>query len=213
MTTSPLPTFEELLSKRQAMRTTDDAKRLFWYLQDPQDAAIFVMRQPRDFEGPREAYCQRTLAGTTTRHAISEASLFEPAVSSITVKTPLTDEATIDWEDQHQHAEPGTEGLWGCVFGDRGELLECCGESRPAPDAPVIVAASTKPYVTVHDYISTLHPILMRFRDHLAMDGEQHHHQPVDISGSNLVVVFNTPHNVVITEEKSWLEWNRIKAC
>lgn len=56
----------------------------------------------------------------------------------------------------------------GCVFGEDedGEplLLECYGEGRPRRPPPLVVRASEKPYVTVHDYLSAVHPCLLGLR-------------------------------------------------
>ncbi|KAF5126076.1 hypothetical protein E5D57_010771 [Metarhizium anisopliae] len=65
------------------------------------------------------------------------------------------------WEEQHEHAQPGDDG---CGFGpsddedDPGHLLECCDEQRPQAPRPLEC-------VTVHDYVSVVHPWSMSHFD------------------------------------------------
>ncbi len=40
-------------------------------------------------------------------------------------------------------------------------LLRCCNTQRPKPLPPLVVTASTQPFVTVHDYVTAVHPWLL----------------------------------------------------
>ncbi|KHO11186.1 Ferric reductase, NAD binding protein [Metarhizium robertsii ARSEF 23] len=56
------------------------------------------------------------------------------------------------WEEPHEHAQPGDEG---CGF----------GPSDDEDDPGHLLDASAKEYVTVHDYVSAVHPWSMSHFD------------------------------------------------
>lgn len=85
--------------------------------------------------------------------------LVEPKISSITVGLTQFERWVDEWDEYNCRVELDTEG---CVFGEDSDgdplLLECYGEDRPRPPPPVVVRASEKPYVTVPDYLTAVHP-------------------------------------------------------
>lgn len=132
---------------------------------------------------------QPTVDGTP----VSKMPLSEPKVSSITVSVWDLDLWENDWLDEHdQHSSPsGGEGEpnarygrlpdLGLEGGEREEeeeededydpnirLLICCGEIRPhGKDVKLVVKPATggEGFVTVHDYVSALHPWLMNMKE------------------------------------------------
>lgn len=91
-----------------------------------------------------------------------------PLQSSITVEIYQLDAWEHEWEAYHEHADPNDAGCFFAPSDDEGpgELLECCGEQRPKVPPPVVVTASKKEYITVHDYVSTVHSYLLEhFKD------------------------------------------------
>lgn len=40
-------------------------------------------------------------------------------------------------------------------------VIEFCGDKRPRAAPELVVKASDKPYVTIHDYVSAVHPWLL----------------------------------------------------
>lgn len=138
------------------------AMRLIWTLDGPL-TSLMVMNEGRDPDAPLEPYYQQTGEGTGW-HAIAEMPLTRHKISSVTVNIRPFERWAEDWEESHRHADPG---IPGCVFGEAEDeetdppLLRCCGEERPSDTAPVLVRASAKPYLTVHDYLSAVHPWLM----------------------------------------------------
>lgn len=66
-----------------------------------------------------------------------------------------------DWQ---QTAEPQYGVLPG--YGDRPCLLRCCGTDRPRGKAAslVVTPLEGRDFVSVHDYLTTVHPWLMSFR-------------------------------------------------
>lgn len=65
-----------------------------------------------------------------------------------------------DWQ---QTAEPQYGVLLG--YGDRPCLLRCCGTDRPRGKATslVVTPLEGRDFVSVHDYLTTVHPWLMSF--------------------------------------------------
>ncbi|KAK3332673.1 hypothetical protein B0T19DRAFT_457562 [Cercophora scortea] len=57
-------------------------------------------------------------------------------------------------------------------------LIHCYYTERPRPPSPVVVRTSTYPFVTIHDYVMTVHPWLMGLKDAIlpamsAMEGRE----------------------------------------
>jgi hypothetical protein len=126
----------------------------------------------------------------------------DPPQPSITVKVFELDTWDHQWEEYHEHADPEDEG---CVYGPldddgSGELLECCGEQRPEAPQSLVVDASAKEYVTVHDYVSAAHEwLLEHFSDissavNIWDDGEA-------LAGQKLVVIHANLQSLSIMDE------------
>ncbi|KAJ6783592.1 hypothetical protein PWT90_10349 [Aphanocladium album] len=151
-----------------ALYGSDALERLTWRVPAPLESALSVSANPRNPRGPSVPYFGRTLAGGRW-HDIAEEPVSETRQSSITVAvSPLTSWAA-QWEEFHEDADPDDDD---CEFapGDDdddgpGELLRYRGEQRPQTPPPLVVTATTKEYVTVHDYVSALHPWLMEHFD------------------------------------------------
>ena len=99
----------------------------------------------------------------------------------------------------------------GCIFGEDedGEslLLECYGEKRPKPPLSSVVMASEKPYVTVHDYLSVVHPWLLGLRGEIftAMNvGDE----PLP-ENTKLMVNHDAAYSLSIMEEEMWFGYKR----
>ena len=83
------------------------------------------------------------------------------------------------WKECHNHhvnIGPPPPGTWYGALenydpdydSDRDELdhrLGCCGEARPrGKKASIVVKPASGDFVTVHDYLSTIHPWLLSFK-------------------------------------------------
>ncbi|KAK8052254.1 hypothetical protein PG993_003639 [Apiospora rasikravindrae] len=118
---------------------------------------------------------------TTILHPIAYAPLTEPKIGSITVSVYPLDMWEQQWLESHEdHADPDNEHCGECVFGrlpadyegDEGdpdseeELLRCCDTDRPTGKWRLTVqpADTEAGFVTVHDYLSAVHPWLMSLR-------------------------------------------------
>lgn len=141
---------------------SDATKRLIWRIPATLETAISVSANPHAPRGQIEPYFGRTLSGGRW-HDLCQEPVSYPPQQSIKVTVSQLNDWDSQWEESHEHAEPDDEG---CEFapGDDdgpGELLKCCGEERPQAPAPLVVTANEKAYVTIHDYVSAVHPWLM----------------------------------------------------
>ncbi|KAI1376909.1 hypothetical protein F4677DRAFT_60727 [Hypoxylon crocopeplum] len=180
-----LPSFNALRAAHQPPRLFPDMRRLFWTLDGPLAESIWIMENANNpdslepyFNGEEQSW-----------HTASNSPLTEPKVSSITVHVNDLDDWEDNWLDCHRdHSDPdcGDEARdengklmvqWGELpdydsdedeEGQPGHLLMCCGTRRPrGKAASVVVKPATEAFVTVHDYLSTVHPWLVSVRDDL----------------------------------------------
>ncbi|KAK0103222.1 hypothetical protein ONS95_005256 [Cadophora gregata] len=171
------------------------AKRLYWTLQGPLSTSITVMPLDLNPDAPREAYFRQTLAGTTW-HPISESPLTEPPVSSLQVKeTNLR-----DWRDN----------WWtGNQEGYDEDDDEPEGEP-PEFDLPLVVTASNGRYVTVHDYVTAVHPWLMEQREQILKARKVVEDDEYEAVGNErLLVQMNKPAEICAEDEDEWKEMLR----
>lgn len=200
--------------------------RLKWSLPSPLESAVSVLSDGSAPTGPSEPYFTPTSDGGTW-HAISEESICITPQSTITTRICDFDTWESDWEERHaDHADPDDPE---CVFaepegsdgdgededdddeGERGDLLECCGEKRPQPPGPLVIHATTKEYVTVHDFVSAVHPWLMQhFSDiwealHI-WDGDEYD------QSQKLVVSYSDLESLSIISEDMWAQVLQVTA-
>ncbi|KAK1673083.1 hypothetical protein BDP55DRAFT_634319 [Colletotrichum godetiae] len=85
-----------------------------------------------------------------------------------------------------------------------GELSRCCDTDRPKRAYPLIIKASNAEYITVHDYVSVLHPWLMGLRQDIAQaDNLMGERTPEE--SESLVVDITTLDYLRIMNEKRFL--------
>ena len=154
-------------------------------------------------------------------HAVSQASLLEPPVSSATVRIGCIDNWDQAWAAQHW---PCGELDWNAPDQNPGRLgprpddetrdpnllvVECCGQKRPwAYDTQLQVAAQGE-FLTVHEYVSAVHPWLMTMRDTLLdvlgkLDGK-----PKWPPETKLAVLYLGPGPLDIGHEDRWALFHR----
>lgn len=125
------------------------SKRLFWTLNGPLESAIQVA--PSQYYEPgdhMETYFRPATADLTSSwHSVSQESLMEPQVPTITVRIRCLD----DWEE-----------LW--VELNRDYLDTKNDHRRPRAKHIQLEVTTTDAFVTVHDYVSAVHPWLMSMR-------------------------------------------------
>ncbi|KAK4033098.1 hypothetical protein C8A01DRAFT_40457 [Parachaetomium inaequale] len=191
-------------------------KRLFWRLNGPLEGAIQVA--PSEYYEPG-AVMEPYFGPDGSLHPVSQASLMEHPVSSHTVRVQCIDVWEQDWADRHWrcHDAPVND-LYPRRLGPRPDdetfdpniyVLECCGQKRPwAYDTYLQVTAQGE-FLTVHEYVSAVHPWLMAMRDTVLdvlgkMDGQSK--WPPE---TKLAVLYLGPGPLCIDHEDKWARWHR----
>lgn len=213
------PTDKELRSSGISPQSTLATVRLVWSFGASLETAISVMASASNVD-VLEAYFQPAAGGDSPWHVISKSSLTDPPVSAIVATVADLEIWESDWIDFHRnHSEPHSynesEDL---QYGDLPDydpekdedpphLLVCCGTDRPRnKSGGVLVTASQSGpgFVTVHDYITTVHLWLMRNRDDIldAMDRAEDLPNPEDM---DLVVDAVFPPWLRIREKSEWV--------
>ncbi|RBR25678.1 uncharacterized protein FIESC28_01641 [Fusarium coffeatum] len=192
-----LPSYEELRRNHVFPFNRRATGRLLWYVEGPLQENVFVRVEDSGPTGPREPYAQQFITNDTQWHGISKEPLTEPSISSITVRIYALDLYPDDWEDSH-HRHMDCDSAMS-VYEKRGgkkTLIECCGEYRPADHVPLLIKASSQPFIPVHDYVTTVHPWILSFQDEiLAVTGEDRD------AGSKLVLNCGALDSLMITTE------------
>lgn len=212
-------TDKELRSSGVSPHSTLATVRLVWSFSGSLETSISVMASAYNVD-VLEPYFQPATGGGSPWHVISKSSLTHPPVSAIMATVDDLEIWESDWKDFHRnHSEPDSysesEDL---QYGDLPDydpekdedpphLLVCCGTDRPRnKSGGVLVTASQSGpgFVTVHDYITTVHPWLMRNRDDIldAMDRREDLPNPEDM---DLVVDAVFPTWLRIREKSEWV--------
>lgn len=203
--TDPLPDFETLRKGRNTPRSTIEFCRVAWPIQGPLSTSLFVLDKQWEVDGPSEPYFRRTSSGTTW-HPVSQEPVTKPKVSSITVEVRDLEWWQVDWEEYHREDD---EAVYGEDEDGYDVLLECCDEKRPPEPPKLVVKASDKPYVTIHDYVSAVHPWLLGLRDNIlqamnAIEGPK----PLP-SHTQLMVTYGPPDSLSMMERGQWMDHQR----
>lgn len=175
-------------------------------------------------EGPHESYFRQTAEGGSW-HPISQEPLTRTLVSSVTISASPMNDWSRRWLDYHyEHAEPGMPSCGFRRSTDNGyvyavdeedldaeeyELAKCCDEYVPTSWGPIVVRASGKSYVTIHDLLTTVHPWLMARREEvLSCLGQSNGDPPMPME-TRLVVDYDLPNRLEIEVEHNWLRNKR----
>lgn len=191
--------------------------RLYWTLQAPLEsgAAVFVMREDLNIDAPLQAYyhgvpqqqapapvtgaasSSSSGGGSSKWHPISQESITRLPVVSITVH----EENLRDWADEWYTINQ--EGL--DLADDEEADHHNVDADGPPTVAPLVVTASNGSFVTIHDYLSAVHPWLMGLRDQIlcARNVADESYEPV--GNERLLVVPDRPELVVAEDEDEWL--------
>ncbi len=211
-------------SDEEILRLVSTAgKRLFWRLNGPLEHAITVA--PSEYYEPdavMEPYFRPASSdhdAAPSWHAVSQESLLNPPASSITVRIRCIDAWEQIWADQHRECydavvadsnrrrlgpRPGDETLDAPIY-----VLECCGQKRPWSQDTQLEVVTAGAFVTIHEYVSAVHPWLMGMRDTLLdvlgkMDGK-----PPWPAETKLAVLYLGPGPLRIGREDEWAWWHK----
>ncbi len=208
----PYPSFAALrMAKQAVLPSAAGCKLLFW----PLDGLTLETSGLAVMVGPTNPDMRTPYRNPTTGvlHPISQLSICEPKVSSITVYVSELQDWESNWEDMHCEHIAGEEGD---DDGDAGSDM-CCGMARPAgkKDISVIVTGtggitegsySSGGFVTVHDYVTVVHPWLMGLRnDILGALGTLNGDDVPLPAETELMVSYNMLDDLMIETRATWL--------
>ncbi|KAH7327230.1 hypothetical protein BKA65DRAFT_510201 [Rhexocercosporidium sp. MPI-PUGE-AT-0058] len=171
------PTIQELRDVQSHIQELPGKLGFIWPLDGPLDNTAILIKQ-----GPAapEPYYSAT---TSQYHSLANSSLTEPKISSITVRATELELWEDNWLERHaQHSDPHADDNgpdvelrafpdWDPNV-DEGEmqLVKCYGESRPRVKQASFTATPARDgqgFVTIHDYLSAVHPWLVSLRGEL----------------------------------------------
>lgn len=207
-TRTPLPSFEELSRAKQTALLTKDAQRLRWALDGPLTTALSVMQEPyHDPEaGSPEPYFN---SQNGSWHAVSQTPYTDPKISSVTVTVWQLDDWEYQWVELHRghSTPPDHSGDDDDDYDDYDDFpLECCGMQRPRPQNLSLVVRATGDFLTVHDYVSAVHPWLLQKRDNILGALGVFDDQPLSLLPGKKLIVFFGPETVWVDKEEEWFK-------
>ncbi|KFY00414.1 hypothetical protein O988_03318 [Pseudogymnoascus sp. VKM F-3808] len=215
------PTFSELCSRHVKPYPTLAAVRIVWSFRGGSlETSLSVMAAAYNID-VLEPYFQQSVGrgSNTPWHVVSKSPVTHPPVSEIRVNVFDLDIWESDWLDFHEnHSDPDfhTESdtlSYGTLPDYDPEndkepphLLKCCGTDRPrGKEVGVLVTASPSGpgFVTVHEYVTTVHPWLMRNREDIFKAMNCWEQMPY-LEGKDLVVDLVQPNFLKIDEKSDW---------
>jgi hypothetical protein len=140
-------------------------------------------------DAPREAYFRQTVAGTTW-HPISQEAVTERPVASLTVG----EEHLADWQDE----------WWTLNMEGFDDAVQPAPEDLPPRFEPLVVTASGN-FVTVHDFVSAVHPWLMGLRQQILRARAVADEEYTTGTDERLLVAADSPELVRVENEQEWL--------
>ncbi|KAI1164865.1 hypothetical protein F5B18DRAFT_613720 [Nemania serpens] len=180
-----LPSYEELRRALQPPDFTPETERIYWTINGPLHSSVWIISHDS-----LKPYAQGTDESNPTWHPISQCPLTEPKISSITVEVYELLHWEEDWLTEHRHTDPpdpefdepdagegyrfgplpdcDPDGDWESLSEERPlHLLECCHTPRPRGIKTSIVVKPSpgNEFVTIHDYLSTVHAFLLASRE------------------------------------------------
>lgn len=214
---APYPAFAALRAAQQAvMPSAAGAKLLFWPLDGPtvETSGLGVTAGPTNPD-VRAPYYD---AATGAWHPVSQLPVSEPRVSSITVRVTELEDWEDNWEDLHCEYVVSDEGGGGGGSGAGGD--SCCGTGRPVGKKDISVAVTGTGgvgvkdggggagggFVTVHDYVTAVHPWLMRLRsDILGALGTLNGDDAPLPAETELMVNYNALEDLMMEKRADWI--------
>ncbi|OTA63180.1 hypothetical protein K449DRAFT_381678 [Hypoxylon sp. EC38] len=220
-----LSSFNELRAAHHPPKLSPEMRRVFWAVDGPLSESVWIMesRNNPDFlepyfrgDGERQNW-----------HPVSQAPLTEPKVSSITVHVDELEDWEDNWLNFHQdHSDPdaGNERfedgkltvLWGELpdykegkdeEGRPAHLLMCCGSTRPrGKEGGMVVKPTSEDFITVHDYLSTLHPWLLSHRDDILTSMGLFDDKPLP-QETKLMVNYDMVNCLMMYDRSEWIEF------
>ncbi|KAK0383790.1 hypothetical protein NLU13_9701 [Sarocladium strictum] len=187
------PSYKQRRANRERIVQSPAFDRIYWRLAGDYPSAISVMKT-KHYDGQLELFFVPDGNGSSGEWDETAAlPVTEPKVSSVAASVRSLDEWEYNLMKQHgsyrhesqeyytygelndedrPYREQGVEdGNWE-EDSDAEFLVSCCGENRPLHKAGQrieVTPSAGNRFVTVHDFISAVHPWLMELRDDLVL--------------------------------------------
>jgi hypothetical protein len=147
-----LQTCDSLRSSGTVVQTSMDMLRVHWSLFGPLQSSVDVADTlDPDFD------CQQYATDGGFFHPISASPATEPPVSSISVEVDVLEQWQYNWEMEHREDDEEDQEWIEDENSEDRKLVHCCGADRPPGALSLKVLPTTRPFVTVHDYITQIH--------------------------------------------------------
>jgi hypothetical protein len=144
-----LQTCDSLRSSGTVVQTSIDMLRVHWLLFGPLQSSVNVADTlDPDFD------CQEYATDGGCFHPISTSPATEPPVLSISVEIDVLEQWQYDWEMEHREDDEEDQEWIEDENGEDRKLVHCCGAARPPATLSRKVLPTTRPFVTVHNYIT-----------------------------------------------------------
>jgi hypothetical protein len=213
------PSFEVAYETHEQVMFTHDALRLYWTLNGPLASAISVMEDKfYDPDVPLDSYCLQN-EPSPSWSLVAQSPLTEPKISSVTVGVEQLDDWEDEWMELHRdHATPDSQsaevqfGALADFDADSDEegpehLLRCCGADRPRKQKASLTVNAPGSFLTVHDYVSAVHPWLMSLREKiLRASGNLQDNVALPSDTSLMISSYTSPDLLVMVEQEQWKE-------
>lgn len=193
----PFPSFEALSAAGTTAKANLETGRLYWIIQSPISEAVFVLNDVDNPAGPRQPAFQQAESsdGSPTLHPLSQVSLYEPPVSSVTVGIYELQDWADSWEEFHIYSDDD----------DCDGPCRCCGRLPPPLDRTITVTAAEKDsFLTIGDYVAAVQPWLLSLRQDLLWVKSTDSDVPLP-EGTKLMVDIWTPEDLLIEDASNWL--------
>jgi hypothetical protein len=210
--TAPYQSLELLATKGTNAIPSLDLLRLHWFLNyDNPNDCISVLQDAKYADSPQEPY--------SVDHPINQKPATHPPVSSMIISVDMLDQYQSNWIEAHEpHADPedfSDQNYPMCPkFDSDGCLERCCGQDRPGPGPNLELVANEGHFLSIGDYVNTVHTWLRGMDDLLrAAEGviscwplESEYHLMVPVFGFDCLMLESTQ---TWTPENYVQEWHR----
>jgi hypothetical protein len=180
------PSMASVLKAGNVPLITHDFLRLRWFVRGgPPEDRLKVLTNVYDKDSAQEPYLTRTTASDDNMslpaastpevqlHPVASGSITNPPVSSVSVTISVLKGWYAGWWEAHKHhpddqlfraaGDQRSDGSDDGRYDPDGAPKSCpCGSVAPGPGPEIVVEpAGGRPFVTVGDYVATLHPWLV----------------------------------------------------
>jgi len=161
--TNSYQSLEYLAAKGTHAIPSLDLLRLHWSLtSDNPNDCIIILEDAKNSQSRQDPY--------SADHTINQQPATHPPVSSMSISVDLLDQYQPDWIDAHEpHADPddfpNQDDHLCPIFDDENTITRCCGQDRPKPGPRLELLAPKGHFVSIRQYINTVHTWLRSMDD------------------------------------------------